>query len=306
MQVTKQLRYVLFALLFGALSIFNSVYAQSSDEDSSIKLSEQESTRLRAVIDLPVDPNSLKATRVQAYKQKHAAAWKLGDVVKQEEVLREWAQMDTDIDPRWRLMSFLFFSTKRQEAYQLGQDLVKEIKFAPSAVRIRSALADQYMHESNLKQAGTLLSDAETIIRNEWGRVPRQGQNAYWILRAEMEFNLIKSVFLRRSGKWQEGIQTAKLAASKGKELIGIDTLVDEQQRNFSRNWYVSAMAQVADHQSAAGLYAEADMSLREAFQFGKSNGFTDNQLVRVFNGCLLYTSPSPRDRTRRRMPSSA
>ena len=24
------------------------------------------------------------------------------------------------------------------------------------------------------------------------------------------------------------------------------------------------------------------------------------------FNGCLLYTSPSPRDRTRSRMPSSA
>ena len=28
--------------------------------------------------------------------------------------------------------------------------------------------------------------------------------------------------------------------------------------------------------------------------------------LVGVFNGCLLYTSPSPRDRTRSRMPSSA
>ena len=26
----------------------------------------------------------------------------------------------------------------------------------------------------------------------------------------------------------------------------------------------------------------------------------------RVINGCLLYTSPSPRDRTRSRMPSSA
>ena len=285
MELTKLFRNVLIASLLGAFSILNTVQSQSLDEESSIKLPEQEIARLRAVLDQPVDPNALKATRVQAYKLKHGAAWKLGDIAKQEEVLREWAQMDTDIDPRWRLMSFLFFSTKRQEAFQLGQELVKEIKYAPSAVRIRSALADQYMHESNLKQAGALLSDAETIIKNEWGRVPRQGQNAYWILRAEMEFNLIKSVFLRRSGKWQEGIQTAKLAASKGKELIGIDTLVDEQQRNFSRNWYVSAMAQVADHQSAAGLYAEADMSLREAFQFGKSNGFTDNQLVRVFNG---------------------
>ena len=38
----------------------------------------------------------------------------------------------------------------------------------------------------------------------------------------------------------------------------------------------------------------------------------TKEQLVKKFNylkhhlGCLLYTSPSPRDRTRSRMPSSA
>ena len=28
--------------------------------------------------------------------------------------------------------------------------------------------------------------------------------------------------------------------------------------------------------------------------------------MILLFNGCLLYTSPSPRDRTRSRMPSSA
>ena len=27
---------------------------------------------------------------------------------------------------------------------------------------------------------------------------------------------------------------------------------------------------------------------------------------IMIFKGCLLYTSPSPRDRTRSRMPSSA
>ena len=32
----------------------------------------------------------------------------------------------------------------------------------------------------------------------------------------------------------------------------------------------------------------------------------TDIELVAVGEGCLLYTSPSPRDRTRSRMPSSA
>ena len=39
---------------------------------------------------------------------------------------------------------------------------------------------------------------------------------------------------------------------------------------------------------------------------------FEDNELIKVVNDinpdvvCLLYTSPSPRDRTRSRMPSSA
>ena len=31
-----------------------------------------------------------------------------------------------------------------------------------------------------------------------------------------------------------------------------------------------------------------------------------DAEMRRVFDICLLYTSPSPRDRTRSRMPSSA
>ena len=37
---------------------------------------------------------------------------------------------------------------------------------------------------------------------------------------------------------------------------------------------------------------------------FGKTNFF--DYLITDFNTCLLYTSPSPRDRTRSRMPSSA
>ena len=31
-----------------------------------------------------------------------------------------------------------------------------------------------------------------------------------------------------------------------------------------------------------------------------------DENVEKVLKGCLLYTSPSPRDRTRSRMPSSA
>jgi hypothetical protein len=81
------------------------IYAQTLDEEA-VTLSEQETARLRAILEQPIDPNSLKATQVEAYKQKQGAAWKLGDAVKQEEILREWMQMDTDVDPKWRLMRF--------------------------------------------------------------------------------------------------------------------------------------------------------------------------------------------------------
>ena len=37
-----------------------------------------------------------------------------------------------------------------------------------------------------------------------------------------------------------------------------------------------------------------------------KKSGFTNEELVTVYKTCLLYTSPSPRDRQKSRMPSSA
>ena len=283
MQKNKCTRYFVAFLFWTTLNVFGLLHAQSLDESSSINLSEQEITRLKTILDQPIDPNSLKSTLIEIYKQKEVAAWRLGNEVKREELLREWAQVDPGA--RWILRNFLSMTPKRAEAYQIGHELIKEIKYAPSAVRIRGIVASNYIEDSNLKQAGILLDECDAIIRNEWGRVPRQGQNAYWIVRAEMEHNLYKSFYLRRTGKWQEGIQAAKLATSKGKDLIAIDSIMDLRERNYGRIWYMSSMAQLADHQSAAGLYAEADMTLREAYQFGKNNGFADNQMLRIFNG---------------------
>lgn len=273
---------VMKLLLVGCALVAQLALAQSVG-DTALTLSEQEVTRLRAILDAPIDPNALNNKKIEAYKEKDGAAWRLGDLVKQEEILREWAQVDPGA--RWRLRDFLSGTPKRAEAYQIGHELIKEVKYPPAAVRIRTTLALNYLDDSNLKQASSLIEEAEGIIRNEWSRVSRAGANVYWLTRAEMEFNLTKSYFLRRTGKWQEGIQAAKLSASKGKDLIGVENLVDQRERNFDRGWYVSAMAQLADHQSAAGLYAEADMTLREAYQFAKTNGFSDNQLVRLFNG---------------------
>ena len=44
-----------------------------------------------------------------------------------------------------------------------------------------------------------------------------------------------------------------------------------------------------------------ADLTLEELQQ-----NIKEGRLATVANTCLLYTSPSPRDRTRSRMPSSA
>ena len=45
-----------------------------------------------------------------------------------------------------------------------------------------------------------------------------------------------------------------------------------------------------------------------ERIQVNDDNSLSvpDNPIIPFIQGCLLYTSPSPRDRTRSRMPSSA
>ena len=40
--------------------------------------------------------------------------------------------------------------------------------------------------------------------------------------------------------------------------------------------------------------------------QYGKKGTAKRDKFEKGFKACLLYTSPSPRDRTRSRMPSSA
>ena len=58
---------------------------------------------------------------------------------------------------------------------------------------------------------------------------------------------------------------------------------------------------------------AYGDSALNTANIFSQGNAVDslcariDDKLMRIkMRGCLLYTSPSPRDRTRSRMPSSA
>ena len=44
----------------------------------------------------------------------------------------------------------------------------------------------------------------------------------------------------------------------------------------------------------------------RFAYQIGPKNDRFDKTTILIYPGCLLYTSPSPRDKRQSRMPSSA
>ena len=64
-------------------------------------------------------------------------------------------------------------------------------------------------------------------------------------------------------------------------------------------NWDQYRLVQAA----LAGFLVQNGQASREITRVYVGNMFRRESLI---NGCLLYTSPSPRDRTRSRMPSSA
>ena len=63
-------------------------------------------------------------------------------------------------------------------------------------------------------------------------------------------------------------------------------------------------LAPAKAHQIESALqYLDGDLQLSSSYSNGEP---TQGAVVRLLNACLLYTSPSPRDATLSRMPSSA
>lgn len=264
------------------------VQAQSF-EDVGVRLSQQERERLQAILDKPVDPNSLFASRTEIYRQKDLAAFKLGDAVKREENLREWAKFDP-MEGKWGLMGHLMVTEKRAEAYQLGAELIQLQKWPPSAVRIRLQVANAYLDDSNLKEAGRLLAEAESLLKSDVRNMPRRGDAVFWIARADVEFFIAKSRFYLRTGKWQEGIESAKIAADKTNELVKTMRMApNENAKQWAHAIMLFASIELGTQQMMAGMYADAEWTLRDTFAKSKEYGFTNGSMAGFYNRVADY-----------------
>ena len=86
------------------------------------------------------------------------------------------------------------------------------------------------------------------------------------------------------------------------------DDIIDQNDRRLDRNSRVKGLVDGNPPYSASAL-AKAGQKYRSNFNSGQALSFLQTSLTAyydLFADCLLYTSPSPRDRTRSRMPSSA
>lgn len=274
------------------LSLFSLVaHAQMGDEPPAI-LSEAETLRWRQILDAPLDTSMLNTSKSREFGRKVMAAAMLGDIASQERYAREWLHIDP-IVAKWNLYYLLKGTEKRAEAYQFGRMLIQEDKWPPSGVRIRAELANNYIQDQDFKQAGQLLDEAEKIIRFEFGNVSKRGEAPFFLARAELEFYMSKSTYLMRTGKWAEGIQAAKLAVEKGAVLLKVAGVVSNlESRAYGQAMALKSLVALSSHQVAAGLYSDAEWSLREAFKLSKVYGFNENQMPGFYNRTAdLYNS---------------
>ena len=85
--------------------------------------------------------------------------------------------------------------------------------------------------------------------------------------------------------------------------------VLEEQQKLMLENVDITIKAAQAEYdknQNQENLIALLEAQNEREAVLAQIEGFRSEQIINRISFCLLYTSPSPRDRTRTRMPSSA
>jgi CHAT domain-containing protein len=223
------------------------------------------------------------------YRQKDLAAFKLGDMAARESILRAWAKIDP-LEGKWGLFSFLADTKERAEAFRLGQELIQEQRWPPNRVRLRVQLARYYLDDSNLKEAGRLLTEAESIFKNDVSNLPKRGDAAFWSARAEIELFMAKAFYSSRTGRWQEAIESAKIAVDKSTQMSKLMSMApSENARQWSYGTMLFAYGTLGGQQMAAGMYADAEWTMRDAYQRTKEYGFPESSMHGFYNRVADY-----------------
>jgi CHAT domain-containing protein len=286
----------LIRLLSAGLVVFASLLSTAAFaqiEESPIAFSEQETKRLLDMMNKPVDPGSLNNTKNTLWGEKSMAARLLGEHELEEKFLREWLLISGDSKPKWSLRELLWQKGQRQEAYQLGDELMREVTWPWGAVSLRVQLAFYHMQDGNYAKAQELLNAAGKIIRNEFGQVQRRGQIPYFLAESEMSYFMMRSELESRQGKWTQAIESAKLGATKSKDVLRmLNWVTNEDSKARGREILLMVQTRLAMQQSDAGLYSDAEWTFRELFKLAKEYGFSEAVMPRFYNRLIdLYNA---------------
>ena len=286
--ITMPMKSALLRCLGAGLLLLGLCSQAQNLDQAGVRLSPEERERLQAILDKPIDPGSLNTTRTLIYRQKDLAAFKLGLNAIREQNLREWAKFD--VEGQWSLRGFLSGTEKRAEAFELGHRMIQSERWPPSAIRLRVYVAMDYLDDNNLPQTVRLMDEAENLIKSDLRNMPRRGDAVFWISRAEVEYHIAKSRFSMRTGKWEDGIQNARLAVEKASNLARLVSMApSENAKVYAYGTMLFAYAELGSHQTASGQFAEAEWTMREAYKRTKEYGFPETTLQGFYNRVADY-----------------
>ena len=291
---------IAFAIAFSTVFINSLSFAQDSDMGLA-KLSAADESRYREILARPIDPSWLNLKKIQLYKEKQVAAAMLGDFTGREENLTEWAKID--IDGKWNLRGYLSGIGRFDESVKVGNEIISAERFPPSAARIRSYVAMDYLSINDITMAEELFQSAVNIIKNEFGTIRPNGRSSYWIARAEAEVYMQRSIFLMRTGKSEEAITLGKLAVEKSKVLMKLLSSVEGEPtyKYYAKGSATLALGNVINQQIGMGQFVSAEWSLRDALKFARENDFNQNHMINfnmissdILNGMGRYEQSLP------------
>jgi len=260
--------------------LFQTAVSFAQDAEVGLaKLSAQDEKRYRDILATPIDESQLNLKKIAAHKEKEHAFNMLGENSGREENLLVWSKIDPD--GKWSLRQFWSMMGKFDDAFRIGNEIINESRFPPSAVRIRVYMAHDYLLTNQIDKAKELLDKAESIIKYEFGGVRRgRADTGLWILRGEAEFYVYKSIYFLRIGKSEEAMNMGRIALEKSKEMLKtVSALDSDLYRTYARRTAAQTAGNIVTQQISTGQFVNAEWSLRDALKLAKENGFNDSHM---------------------------